>query len=373
MPHVLVVGGTGPSGQGIVTGLLERGYQVSLLHTGQHEVGLPADVEHIHTDPHFEEPLTRALHRRTFDVVIATYGRVRIIADVVASKTGRLITVSGSAYAAGPDPRWGPLGVPLLAREKGSPMQETRDERPIVHKVWLTEQHLLRRHAEGAFQVTIIRYPLLYGPGSPANPDWSVVRRALEKRPVLLLGDGGRRARNRGYAPNMAHGVLLAVDNPAVSSGKIYNMSDTVQFPQRAIAKYIAQLLDHEFEIIDVPEIVAAKVYRYFDSDTVGYYAFDITAIRRDLGYDDPVPPVEAVRRSVEWLAEHPIAPDSEVGQQIGDPFDYRVEEELARIYQSAHAEASRLEFAGSAAAHMYRHPKKPFDAWTDGKASARP
>ena len=250
-------------------------------------------------------------------------------------------------------------------------MQQTRDERPIVHKVWLTEQYLLGRHAEGAFQLTIIRYPLLYGAGSPANPDWSFVRRALDKRPVLLMGDGGRRARNRGYAPNMAHGVLLAVDNPAVSSGKIYNVADTVQFPQRAIAKYIAQLLGHEFEIIGVPEAMAGKVYRYFDSDVVGYYAFDVTAIQRDLGYYDAVPPAEAVRRSAEWLAEHPIATDSEVGRQIGDPFDYRVEDELARIYRSAHAEASRLEFAGAEAAHMYRHPKKPFEAWNDGKVSA--
>jgi nucleoside-diphosphate-sugar epimerase len=351
--------------------LLERGHQVSMLHTGQHEVELPANVEHIHTDPHFEESLAKGLHRRRFDAVIATYGRARIIADVVASKTDRLITVSGSAYAAGSDPRWGPLGVPLLARENGSPMQESRDDRPIVHKAWLTEQHLLHLHAEGALEVTIIRYPLLYGPGSPANPDWSFVRRALEKRPVLLLGDGGRRARNRGYAPNMAHGVLLAVDNPGASSGKIYNVADTVQFPQRAIAQYIAQLLGHEFEIIDIPGALGTKVYRYFNPDSVGYYAFDTTAIQRDLGYEDTMPPAEAVRRSVQWLAEHPIAPDSETGRQLGDPFDYRVEEELARIYRSARAEASGLEFADGAAAHMYRHPTKPFEAWTDPKVSS--
>jgi nucleoside-diphosphate-sugar epimerase len=367
----LVIGGTGPSGQAIIAGLLERGHQVSMLHTGQHEVELPADVEHIHTDPHFEEPLAEGLNKRNFDIVIATYGRVRIIADVVAAKTGRLITVSGSAYAAGHDPQWGPLGVPLLAREDGSPMQETRDERPIPHKVWLTEQYLLRRQAEGAFDVTIVRYPLLYGPGSPANPDWSIVRRALEKRSVLVLGDGGRRVRNRGYAPNVAHGVLLAADNPAVSSGKVYNVADTFQFPQRATARYIAELLSHEFEIIDVPEPLGMKVYGYFDPDSVGYYAFDTTAIVRDLGYADTVPPAEAVKRSVEWLAAHPIAPESEAGRQIADPFDYRLEDELARIYKSARVEASQLQFAGPGAAHMYRHPKKPFDAWTDGKVTA--
>ena len=50
MATALVVGGTGPTGPHIVNGLLERGYQVAILHTGAHESDeIPASVEHIHT------------------------------------------------------------------------------------------------------------------------------------------------------------------------------------------------------------------------------------------------------------------------------------------------------------------------------------
>ena len=34
----LVVGGTGPTGPLVVAGLIERGYDVAILHTGKHEV-----------------------------------------------------------------------------------------------------------------------------------------------------------------------------------------------------------------------------------------------------------------------------------------------------------------------------------------------
>src|SRR5690349_18263907 len=87
----LVIGGTGPSGPHIVNGLLERGCEVTVLHGGQHEVEFTQPVEHIHTDPHFVETLAPALEGRVFDIAIATYGRMRIIAELLKGKTARFI------------------------------------------------------------------------------------------------------------------------------------------------------------------------------------------------------------------------------------------------------------------------------------------
>ncbi|MER5185648.1 hypothetical protein ABT009_46625 [Streptomyces sp. NPDC002896] len=67
----LVIGGTGPTGPGVVGGLLERGYDVSILHGGQHEVDLPGEVRHIHTDPHWPDTLAAGLGHREFDLVVA--------------------------------------------------------------------------------------------------------------------------------------------------------------------------------------------------------------------------------------------------------------------------------------------------------------
>ena len=38
MMNALVLGGTGPTGPYIVNGLLERGYRVTIMHGGFHEV-----------------------------------------------------------------------------------------------------------------------------------------------------------------------------------------------------------------------------------------------------------------------------------------------------------------------------------------------
>ncbi len=78
----LVVGGTGPTGPFLVKGLQKRGYTVTILHRGTHEIPeIGPEVEHIHADPHFRETLDAALAHRTFDLVLATYGRIRFVAE----------------------------------------------------------------------------------------------------------------------------------------------------------------------------------------------------------------------------------------------------------------------------------------------------
>ena len=59
--QALVIGGTGPTGPFVVEGLLQRGYQVAILHRGIHEVEFSQPIEHLHADPHFVETLEQAL------------------------------------------------------------------------------------------------------------------------------------------------------------------------------------------------------------------------------------------------------------------------------------------------------------------------
>ena len=71
----LVVGGTGPTGPHVVKGLLERGYRVTILHTGRHEVDEITDlVEHIHTDPFDAGQFAAAIGSATYDLSVVMYG-----------------------------------------------------------------------------------------------------------------------------------------------------------------------------------------------------------------------------------------------------------------------------------------------------------
>src|SRR5476649_134315 len=50
-PRALVIGGTGPTGPFVVEGLHRRGFDVTILHGGQHEVEFAVpNVRHIHED-----------------------------------------------------------------------------------------------------------------------------------------------------------------------------------------------------------------------------------------------------------------------------------------------------------------------------------
>ena len=61
--RALVIGGTGPSGHFVVNGLRARGYRVSILHTGRHEVPeIPDDVEHVHANPYVPDELAFEFH-----------------------------------------------------------------------------------------------------------------------------------------------------------------------------------------------------------------------------------------------------------------------------------------------------------------------
>jgi nucleoside-diphosphate-sugar epimerase len=358
----LVIGGTGPSGPYIVNGLHERGYEVAVLHGGHHEVDFRRPVEHIHTDPHFAETLAPALEGRRFDLAIATYGRLRIIADLLKSKVDRFIGVGAGVYADATDPRWGPLGLPVMLSEHGGVPADDPDTSRMVHLIWKTEQAILGAHRDGDYRATYMRYPTIYGPNAPANLDWSVVRRLLDGRKQLILGDGGYAVWARADGENAAHAVLLAVDRPEESAGQTYNVSDETLYTERQRMEYIIRIMGATCEIVDMPCDLARRASPSLARQTSRIR--DIHKIQTELGYRDVISPADALKRAVEWLLAHPFAPGAEAELQIGDPFDYAAEDELIRVYRSGLAQALGVPFPELKTGHMYRDPRSQGEAW---------
>ena len=60
----LVIGGTGPTGPAIVAGLEARGLDVTICHTGGHEIDEVAHLPHIHCDVRDGDALTAAIGGR---------------------------------------------------------------------------------------------------------------------------------------------------------------------------------------------------------------------------------------------------------------------------------------------------------------------
>jgi nucleoside-diphosphate-sugar epimerase len=349
----LVIGGGGPTGPHIVRGLRERGYSVTTLSRGAHPYDHGADVEMLVGDPHFEEPLDRALSGRTFDATIATYGRLSVVAKVLAGRTGRLVAAGGfAAYRGWHTPAANfPAGLPLPTTEQATLITDPAENR-FASKIAAAEATLFEHHP-GA---TVFRYPYVYGPRQVSPKEWSIVRRVLDGRRTMLLVNGGRALITHGYSENIAHTLLLALDNEKAAFGKAYNCGDDQQFDQRQIVEIAGRALGVDLDFISLPDTPAARALATLK--TTDHKLMDTTAIRTELGYRDLVSPTDALLKTIRYYAGHPLDRGGAIELSMMDRFDYASEDRAisaACHYESALDDINpeQVEFV-----HPYAHPK---------------
>ena len=339
----LVVGGTGPTGHFIVNGLRTRGYEVTILHRGQHEIPeIPADVEHVHADAYSGEAVHQALSQRRFDVSVVTYGRLRAIAEFLVGRTGRLLSIGGvPAYRGYMNPAlYDPVGMPLPIRED-APLVTSPDEDEKGWRIVRTEQAVFQHHPEA----THFRYPYVYGPYQLVPREWCIVRRILDGRPFIILPEDGLTLHHYGYAENLAHAVLLAVDAPDASRGEIFNCGDEHVLTLRQVVEIVAHSLDAELEIVSLPWQLAAPARPLIAMPWTTHRVLDLSKLKLRLGYRDALAPALALARTARWLAQHPPAPDGAEERVLQDPFDYAAEDSLVADWRKLLSQAPRAVF----------------------------
>jgi nucleoside-diphosphate-sugar epimerase len=356
-PRALVVGGTGPTGPFIVNGLRERGYKVTIFHRGTHEIPeIPDDVEHIHGDPHFAETIDAALAGRTFDLAIASYGRLRLLAAGLQRRTGRFIGIGGyAAYRGWIDPhRLDPAGMTSPVPET-APVVASEEEQRFGWLIAQSEEIALALHPTG----TVFRYPYVYGPYQIRPREWSFIRRLLDGRREIILPHYGLSLSTHGWAGNLGHAVLLAVDQPDVAAGKIYNCGDLEQLTLTQVVEVIAGALGREVEIIPLSYEMAGP-HRARVLSPLGHQLLDLTRIRTELGYRDVLGVREALARTVDWYLAHRPDPGGDIERALGDTFDYAAEDRLIALYrQGQELLRSVAQDAAAIAWHPYAHPKE--------------
>lgn len=336
----LVIGGTGPTGPGVVNGLVERGYETAILHTGRHEVDtIPPSVEHVHTNPFRIDEVSSALGSRVFDVVFAMYGRLRDLAPYFAGRTGRFVAVGGvPAYRGFARPHLNaPRGMLVPVRETAP--RAVGDENDKVAKIVATEDVVFAHHPEA----TLFRYPLIYGPGQINPREWLIVRRLIDGRRRIIVSDGGLTLRTAAYGPNASHALVLAVDHQDAAAGKAYNISDEHVLTAAQTIEVIAAALDAEVELVNLPAALATPARPFLGAEHTLHQFTGVDALRHDLGYRDPVPPIEALTLTARHLRDNPVERGSTTEMRLQDPFDYDAEDALIEAYRAAITEAREV------------------------------
>ena len=328
----LLIGGTGPTGPPIARGLEARGFRVTILHSGAHEVDDVAHHRHLHGDVFDEVSLREVLGDETFDVAIASYGRLRAIAQVLLGRVGRLLSIGGvPVYRGFFDPAvHSPPGLPVPTREDSDLATEADDGKS--YRIGRTEQLLFETHPTA----THFRYPYVYGPRQLAPREWCVVRRVLDHRRFIVLPDDGLSLIPFGYVDNLAHSLLLAVDQPQASMGEVFNCGDDEKLTIRQVVELITDELDHDWELLSVPAQFALPARPMMMNHRTTHRVVDTSKQRERLGYRDVVPAREAVRRTTRWLVEHKPERGGYEESALQDPFDYAAEDRLAQWWRTA-------------------------------------
>jgi nucleoside-diphosphate-sugar epimerase len=331
---VLVIGGTGPTGVPLVRSLVDAGNEVTLCNRGLHpSPATPPTVPTTIADPFDEASLTTALGARTWDVVVAMYGRLRRIAALTAGRCGHFVSIGGVPAYRGWTDAWqhDPPGLPVPVRED-APLVVDPAVDDKGYRIVRTEEAVFEAHPTA----THFRYPYLYGPHQVVPREWSIVRRILDGRRRLVLADEGLTLHHHGYTENVAAAVALGVLHPERSAGTIFNVADEEVLTIRQVVELCATELGADLDLVSMPYALAVPAWPLLAQPSPTHRVLDLTRLHHQLGHRDVVPARRAVRLTARWLTDHPPAPGGTEELVLTDPFDYTAEDALIDSWSAA-------------------------------------
>ena len=324
--RVVLIGGSGFIGPHVARALLESGHEVIVFHRGRSAV--VAGAEEIIGDRRRLLDSAGALRATkphvVVDLILSSAAQARDLMSVFQGAAARVVALSScDVYRAcgvlhGSEP--GPLvPVPLVETSPLRTVMQTypREQLQSLQQVfgWLDEEYdkipverevLLDAHLPG----TVLRLPMVYGPGDPLHRLSSLVVRMDARRPAILMEENHSAWRApRGFVTNVAAAIALAATREDAAGG-IYNVAEVENASELDWAREVAAVIGWRGEFILLPAHRTPAHLRMpgnFDQ----HWAVDSTRIRSELGYREPVARREAIRAAVEWERSARVADDS--------------------------------------------------------------
>jgi nucleoside-diphosphate-sugar epimerase len=319
--RTLLIGGNGFIGRPLAALLQRNGHQVAVLHSGT--TALPPGLEEICGDrnrlANSAHDLKRFAPDVVIDLVLSSARQAEELMNAFRGATGRVVMLSSiDVYRA--------IGV-THGTETGPlqelPLTEDSEVRRNLHPYppdsmrmlrqifsWATDDYdkipaerVVMNDAE--LPATVLRLPMVYGPGDPLHRFYPVVRRITDgRRQILFPAPQAAWRSPRGYVGNVGAAIALAASDSS-AAGRTYNICEEPAFSELEWAKKIAAEMRWHGEFVVLP---AERTPRHLlqPGNYEQHWTASSTRIRRDLGYGEPVTIEEAIQQTVAWEKEKP-------------------------------------------------------------------
>jgi nucleoside-diphosphate-sugar epimerase len=341
--RILLIGGNGFIGPHVATALERDGHEVVVFHRTPAASAARREIigDRQRLADHRDQ--LRALRADVVvDVILSSGRQARELIGVFRGAARRVVAISScDVYRAcgvlhGSEP--GPLEpVPLTEQ---SPLRTKLQTYPpdrikMLQQVfgWLDDEYdkiPVEREilADAELTATVLRLPMVYGPGDRLRRLMPIVKRIADGRRVILFEEKLARWRApRGYVENVAAAIAGAATNDR-AAGRIYNVGEPESLSELEWAQRIAAVAGWTGEFVLLPAD-RMPAHLLMPGNTEQHWSTDTTRIREELGYREPVAQEEAIRRTIEWERANPT-------DSSPHAFDYAAED--------AAAEASGLE-----------------------------
>lgn len=314
MPAVLVTGATGFIGRAVCSRFLDGGWRVRGAIRAEHDAArLPGGVEpvvvgSIGSETSWEKALSG------MQGVVHLAGRAHVLSDRAADPLAayREINVLGTqrlarcAAAAGIERLVFLSSVKVNGEGAPSPYTERDVPRPEdsygVSK-WEAEQALWQAASGSRLRPTVLRPPLVYGPGVKANllKLLGAVDRGFPF-PVASI----RNRRSLVFVGNLADAIFACLSHPG-AGGRTYLLCDGEDVSIAELVRRIARALERPERVFPFPPAVLEGVARLFGRAAVakrmfGSLVVDSSAIRKELSWVPPCSMVQGMKEMAAWF-----------------------------------------------------------------------
>jgi len=319
--RILVIGGKGFIGIPVVRELLEDGHEPAVFHrtaqpsSSEIVVQIEGDRNRL---GEYTDQFRRFAPQVIIDMILSSGEQAEQLVELAVELNARLVAISSmDVYRA-----WGVM----LGTEAGElePMPITEDSplrtagvaypAEMVQTMksvftWVTRDYdkiaVEKAVMDGRTDGTVVRLPMVYGPGDPLHRLHGILKRIRDGRPAIILAEEHAAWRApRGYVDNVAHAIARAsVSEDAV--GRIFNVCEEPSFSELEWQAKVAAQAGWQGRWVVLPRRQTPK-HLLMPGKASQHLVASSERIRRELGYRELVTQEEAIQRTISWEQENP-------------------------------------------------------------------